>query len=373
MGNILLITLDDFSNINQSLVKQLKIHFPGHTIEQLELKPKLRKNIPALVIGALSVGIEYFNDFIRGDKSLKAWRSYLYHTPYMMKYFNRQIVRRIKSKEFDFIFQTQSLFDGSSQNTPNFIYTDHTNLNNLNYPFINPKKYLCSARFISMERSVYQNTSLLFVMSTNIKESLINQYGVSPEKIKVVYAGNNAKIIETVNRNKYRNKNILFIGKDWDRKGGPLLVEAYKLVLQKIPDASLTIIGSSPSLSLPNCTIIKDAHIDTIGEYYNQASVFCLPTKREPFGIVFVEAMLNRLPIVTNTVGATPELVINDENGYRIEYSVKDYANALINLLNNPDKCEKFGERSYQIAIHNYTWENTGNLLSKYIKEHLTV
>ncbi len=371
MGNILLITLDDFSNINQSLVKQLHFHFPDHSIEQLEFKPELRKNIPVLILGALAVGKEYFNDFIKGDKSITAWRTYLYHTPYMMKYFNRQIVRRLKSNKFAFVFQTQSLFDGSSQKTPNFIYTDHTNLNNLNYPFINPKKYLCSPRFVEMERSVYQNASLLFVMSNNIKESLMQQYGIAADKIKLVYAGNNARTIESINRGKYARKNILFVGKDWERKGGPLLVEAFKLVQKEIPDVSLTIIGSKPDLSLQNCTIIEETPVEKLGEFYNQASVFCLPTKREPFGIVFIEAMLNRLPIVTNSVGATPELIINNENGYRVGFTARAYADALITLLNDPVKCETFGERSYQIASQNYTWHNTGKLLSQHIKEYL--
>jgi glycosyltransferase involved in cell wall biosynthesis len=255
--------------------------------------------------------------------------------------------------------------------TPNFIYTDHTNLNNLNYPLVNPARYLGSKTYIKMEWMIYEHATLLFVMSSNIKDSLVQQYGISPDKVRIVYAGSNTKILPDVNPKKYANKNILFVGKDWERKGGPLLIEAFELVLQEIPEATLTIIGCNPQISIRNCTVVENVPVEQVSTYYNEASVFCLPTKREPFGIVFIEAMLNHLPIVTNSIGATPELVLNNENGFRLNYDAREYADTLIQLLKDPIRCEQMGKRSHQIAQANYTWENTGRLIGKYIKENL--
>jgi glycosyltransferase involved in cell wall biosynthesis len=103
-----------------------------------------------------------------------------------------------------------------------------------------------------------------------------------------------------------------------------------------------------------------------VARHYERASVFCLPTVREPFGIVFIEAMFNRLPIVTNNMGAAPYLV-TPKNGYIIENNADDYCKALVSLLNDPAKCEDFGNESLRIAQGAYTWKNVGNQMARYI------
>jgi glycosyltransferase involved in cell wall biosynthesis len=371
MKKILFVTLDEFSNINPSLEKQLTRHFPEHELQSLQLKTNLKKNSLVLFFSVLAVFNEYFFDFLLRRKKIESWRKYLYHTPYIMRYFNREIDQQLRSEKYEFVFQTQSVFDSSSKYAPNFIYIDHTNLNNLNYTLINAKEYLCSDEYVRLETCIYKNATLLFVMSLNMKESLVSQYGINPEKVKLVHVGSNSEINDEIDQTKYSNKNILFVGKDWERKGGPLLIEAFKIVQKEIPDATLTIIGCTPSVNVNNCFIAGDISLNEVAQYYKKASVFCLPTKREPFGVVFIEAMLNRLAIVTNDVGATPELVVNNENGFRLKYDAAEYARTLIKLLKDPDLCKSFGEYSYQIAKQTYTWNYVGELFSNNINEAL--
>lgn len=372
MKKILFVTIDEFSNINPSLQKQLLLHYPDHELQVLKLKPLLMKNYRVLFIGVIALLFEYFPDFIKGHKKITGLKKYFYFTPYVMRYFNNEIARHLKANQYSFVFQTQSIFDSSSEKVSNFVYTDHTILYNLHYPLIDANEYRFSKRYMKLEKAIYDNATQVFVMSANIKESLVSQYGVHEDKIKLVYVGSNTAISTTVNRQKYANKNILFVGKDWERKGGPLLFEAFKIVLQSIPDATLTVLGCSPDIRYRNCNVYGKVPLQEVAVCYNKASVFCLPTKREPFGVVFIEAMLNRLAIVTNTVGATPDLVINDKNGYRLNYDAKEYAATLITLLNNPDKCEELGANSYRYANQAYTWDHVGQLISKNINEALT-
>ena len=93
--------------------------------------------------------------------------------------------------------------------------------------------------------------------------------------------------------------------------------------------------GCTPPIMLKNCHALGKVSLEEVANHYNKASVFCLPTKREPFGVVFIEAMVNRLAIVTNTIGATPELVFNDKNGYRLAYDATEYAEALLIKYHN--------------------------------------
>ncbi len=118
---------------------------------------------------------------------------------------------------------------------------------------------------------------------------------------------------------RYKNKIILFVGIDWERKGGPDLFEAFKEIVKKHPDAKLVIIGASPKIKNANCQVLGKIPLEKVPGYYKNAAVFCMPTKREPFGLVYLEAMLYKLPVVATNIGAIPDFIQNDKNGYLVE------------------------------------------------------
>src|SRR4030042_2598849 len=128
------------------------------------------------------------------------------------------------SVKIAFPFQLQSIFDTSVPGIPNFVYTDHTHLANLWYSQSGRVK-LYSAEWISLEKSIYENASQVFTRSTNISKSLIEQYGIAPEKGKCVFAGMNIPDRKIADPGKdYKNQVVLFVGEDCKGKGGPRLV-----------------------------------------------------------------------------------------------------------------------------------------------------
>jgi glycosyltransferase involved in cell wall biosynthesis len=158
------------------------------------------------------------------------------------------------------------------------------------------------------------------------------------------------------------------VGYDWTRKGGPDLVEAFQLVLESVPNARLTVVGAQPDLRIPNCEVIGPGRSDDLDQYYQRASVFCMPTYREPFGIAFIEAMAARLPIVATRVGAIPDFVEEGRNGWLVEPGdIPGIADALISLLKNPGMAAEFGEHSYRIVQQRYTWDTVGKRLQECI------
>lgn len=268
---------------------------------------------------------------------------------------------RLAKDKYAFSFQMQSLFDASTEGLPHFVYTDHTHLANLYYPNFDPKS-LYSKSWIELEKTIYHNATINFTRSSNITRSIIEQYSCKPEKVVCVYAGSNAKVNHAAigNRN-YEGKNILFVGMAWERKGGPELVEAFKTVLKVHPDAKLTIVGCSPQLDVPNCNVVGQVPLEEVNKYYERASIFCLPTKLEPFGIVFIEALMHKLPVVATDIAAIPDFILDGENGYLVRPNdVEQLARALIDLVGNPRKCQAFGEKGCQIALERYTWEKVG-------------
>lgn len=158
--------------------------------------------------------------------------------------------------------------------------------------------------------------------------------------------------------NRYSRKNILFAGIDWHRKGGPTLLAAFDRVLKRHPDATLTIVGAAPDIgNMPRCKVVGRVPLDEMPRHFAEASVFCLPTQLEPFGIVFVEAMWQRLPIVATRVGAVPDMVEDGVNGYLVPRGdTGALADRLNRPLDDPDLCASFGAASHKLAQDRYDW-----------------
>jgi glycosyltransferase involved in cell wall biosynthesis len=178
-----------------------------------------------------------------------------------------------------------------------------------------------------------------------------------------VYAGNNvpAPAGYAMDNDDYANQNVLFVGGDWERKGGPTLIEAFREVQKVHPRARLTIAGAEVNVDLPNCVVLGKQDLRDLSKHYSQASIFCLPTLLEPFGIVFVEAMLHRLPIVATRGGAVPDMVREGINGHLVEpRDPKALANALIGLLGDPTRCRRYAQAGHRHASENYTWPRVG-------------
>lgn len=371
-NKILFIGFDDFSHINAPVIEQLTNHFKMYQIKKVWLKPQLKKEKVTLAIAFGAMLWELGDDFLSGHKKWKNWRNHFYSTGYMIRALSRIAKNETLKENYVFTFQTQSLFKCPGGRLGHFIYTDHTNLNNLNYKLINQQEYLASKSFRLKEREIYQEASSIFVMSENIRRSLIEQYGISPEKTHLVFAGATTGQQTVSNREKFKRKNIVFAGKDWSRKGGPLLLEAFKKIKIQIPDATLTIIGSNPKTQLDGVIVRGVVPKSDVVKAFQEATVFCLPTKREPFGMVFIEAMFNRLPVVCTTCGATPDLIENGKNGFLIPFQSEALAEKLCILLENPQMAEQFAEEGFKKASTIYTWDNVGERMAAVIRNQIS-
>ncbi len=151
-----------------------------------------------------------------------------------------------------------------------------------------------------------------------------------------------------------RDKNlILFIGRDYFRKGLLTLIRALPLVLKEIPGARVIVIGPEPlhsrlaakflSRNLP-IEFINGLSQKDIKEYLYRANVFVLPSEIEASGIVLLEAMAAGLPIVATDVGGIPEVINHGINGLLVERGDSEQlAASIVTYLRN-DKIEKFDD-----------------------------
>ena len=211
-----------------------------------------------------------------------------------------------------------------------------------------------------------------------VQSSFVSDFGIDTKKVFPVGAGINLSRILNVEGKAYDNPRILFVGKDFKRKGGEDLMNAFKLVRKEIENAELTIIG--PHLgevpkgvrSLGEISKLTSNGLDQLLNEYKRASVFVLPSLYEPFGIVFAEAMAHRLPCIGTRLCAMPEIIQNGETGFLVPPNdPKALAEKIVLLLKNPEQCRELGNKGYQHYAKNYTWQAVAMQICEIIDNEL--
>lgn len=196
-------------------------------------------------------------------------------------------------------------------------------------------------------------------------------------KINVLYPGVNTKSLQRYKISpalRKKEKQILFVGRLIRRKSLDDLLRAFKLVLGRISDAKLVIIGDGPEkTALRNLTetLSIQGSVEFVGmltgrrlyEKYQECDVFVMPSKKigkdiEGFGIVFLEAGFFKKPSIGAWSGGIPEAVVHNQTGILVpEGDTAALKNAIELLLTNDNLAKKLGENAYNRIIKNFTWE----------------
>lgn len=368
MKKIAFITNGPFSHINARVREQLERNFPGHPIVEIDIAAEIVGGRPWLKLINLPSLLRMHGPgiLLRRKRLLDIFDQ----SPFLYREVRRRLRARLApmGPDLAFTLQTASVFDASVPGIPHFVYTDHTHLTNLSYPGFDPKDLLPKA-WTDLEQETYRHAARNLTMSGHVRRSMIEDYGVDPERVVCVYAGSNTRgEALPLENDAYRNQNILFVGIDWERKGGPQLLGAFESVLAKHPAARLTIVGAAPKVSLPNCRVLGRLPLEEVRRHYARATVFCMPTRVEPFGIAPLEAMMQKLPVVVTRVGALPDFVQDGVNGRLVPPDdVDSLAGALSELLGAPEVCRRFGEAGHALVSEGYNWDAVGRRIRQVI------
>jgi len=172
---------------------------------------------------------------------------------------------------------------------------------------------------------------------------------------------------------KYDGKTMLFIGMDFERKGGLVLLEAFPKIKKEIPEAKLIIIGPNkeihtidqPGVEFLGCITDRKK----IKKYYEEASLFVMPSLCEPFGLVFLEAMAYKVPCIGTNRDAMPEVIQDGKNGFLVPPGDSQaLANRIILLLNDKVCLKQLGENAYNFVKDNFLWEKVVGRIEQSLK-----
>lgn len=142
---------------------------------------------------------------------------------------------------------------------------------------------------------MYRHCTGIFTMGEWMRKYMVETMGLPPEKVFHVGGGYNTFAEDSGKRT---GNKFLFIGRDFKRKGGDLVIEAFSLLYKKHPDLRLTIAGPRNRDEIPGVTFISDANREEVRELYASHDVFVMPSRYEPYGLVFQEARASGLPCI---------------------------------------------------------------------------
>jgi len=130
-----------------------------------------------------------------------------------------------------------------------------------------------------------------------------------------------------------------------------------------MPGARLRIIGCEPQIAEPGVEVVgrirKDVPggLDRLLRHYSEASVFCIMSSFEPFGIVVIEAQNCCVPCVLPARFAFPEMIVDGVTGRLVtQYDSEMLARALVGLLGNARLLEEMGRAGHAFVRRQYTW-----------------
>lgn len=222
-------------------------------------------------------------------------------------------------------------------------------------------------KVIAYQQAIFDDCAAVFPRSEWTASSLRDDYALPADKLVVAGAGSNF-LAKPLPHAAYDAARILFIGIEWERKGGPLIVDAFRRLKARVPHATLAIIGCRPEVNEPGVEIIGRLHrnepagLQRLLEEYSKASVFCMMSDYEPFGIVILEAQACGVPCVAPLRYAFPETIRDGVTGALMrEYDAEMLADTLIGLLSNPERLAAMGEAARRHVAENWTWDHAAS------------
>ena len=244
------------------------------------------------------------------------------------------------------------------------------------------------------ERTAYEYAAGVIAVSGGMRQDILRSYpSVDPDKVHVVHNGididewsPNPETSALTSRGiDPEAPMIVFVGRITRQKGLPYFLRAvrelpadYQVVLcAGAPDtpeiaAEVDQLVGELSQARDNIHLITDfLPRHELTQLLTHATTFVCPSVYEPLGIVNLEAMACGIPVVASATGGIPEVVVDGETGYLVQFEqledgtgtpvdpesfVADLRDALVRMVSDPERAKEMGQASRRRAAEHFSW-----------------
>ncbi|MFX1259988.1 MAG: glycosyltransferase family 4 protein [Promethearchaeota archaeon] len=263
--------------------------------------------------------------------------------------------------------------------------------NILNKPKIcTPFFHFSNPRYTDLHLTeVLKKFDIIIACTSVEKKFLMENLKIPRKNIKVISMGVDFYRFEKIHKSEFKNyyfKNIFFDKKEKEyklilfcgyknyEKGAISILKSIPYILKKIKKVNFIFIGPSTKaynhelkkiLKITNIKIIN-LNPDNLTGYYDkkkltafkEADLYLMPSRSDAFGISFLEAWAAGKPVIGARIGATPEVIRENIDGFLVEFdNPEDIAQKVITLLKSKRLRKRLGSAGQLKVSQNYTWE----------------
>jgi len=239
----------------------------------------------------------------------------------------------------------------------------------------------------AMERAALSRCALALYSSRHAAASAIRDYGADPRKVRVIPFGANLESgrardevradLDARPRDRCR---LLFLGKDWQRKGGEIALEVARWLNSASLPTEITFVGGEP---LPKGPLPSFAHyagyldkgaaadVARLSGLLRESHFLILPSRAESFGIVFCEANSFGVPALASDVDGIPSAITNGLNGQMFPRAAtpEDYGRFVRELFADYERYRALALASFDEYTRRLNWAATARTIHQCLSE----
>jgi len=201
-----------------------------------------------------------------------------------------------------------------------------------------------------------------FAVSDGLRNFFIDAGITTADKISTIHHGFDLPELSSSFDTKYRlgEQQLLILGRVIPFKGHLLLIDALPVIKTHFPNFKLVIAGHGDENLIAELkqrisendlmeNVVFIGYQTNIYDHLQNSDLLVVPSIAEGFGLIFLEAMNAKTPIIGFDVPATNEIIVHDKTGILIPvFDSNQLGLEIVNLLKNKDKAGQFGEAGYQ-------------------------
>jgi glycosyltransferase involved in cell wall biosynthesis len=307
----------------------------------------------------------------------------------VLKGYAQQISKSLSQKKADFILSTISYpFAFLESEVPFGFWCDGTYAAMIDY--YQTYKHLCSNSIqtgLLLENSIFQRAKLAIFASDWAAKSALNDYQVDESKVHVVPMGANIEchrniqdIKDIISARPQHQCNLLFMGVEWNRKGGAVALEVAQKLNESGLRTELTIVGCAPIVDGPLPDYVKplgfiskstQEGFHRLHELFEQSHFLIVPSRAECYGIVFCEANSYGLPSLGTRTGGISTLIRDNVNGhtFALDASTDEYCSFITEFFGNRNSYTDLALSSFNEYQTRLNWSVATQTVERLIRE----
>ena len=198
-----------------------------------------------------------------------------------------------------------------------------------------------------------------FAISNGLKQLYIGLGICKASKLDLIHYGFNfPKIDNSDNSLRFSENQLVIVGRLTEFKGHRYLIDIISILKDRVCDFKLIIVGSG-HLEMKLKDLVRSKNLTKFvtflgyksngRDYMANSDIVLIPSRAEGFGVVVLEAMSVKKPIIAFNVPSLNELIENEKTGYLIApYNIELYAKKIEQLINNPEKRNEISNNAHK-------------------------